>query len=438
MHDFPKLLILNGEPLSDISATGITVSNLFRGWPSNSIAQIYTANLPTDLTKCEFSLRLTARDLLPFSCFGRNSQLNTRAGVGAVPSGSSTTVSKRGVRAKLQYASAPLLDFFPYRLPTSLMRRVEEFQPDVIYSLLGNIRITRLAYDLGRRLQIPVVPHFMDDWLATYSVPDKSAGTWLHRKVLNMAVQRLFDHVPFGMTIGDMMAKEYSRKFDCEFLPFMNPVASVLSNEELKRDRAGPLIFVYVGGLHLRRDQVLLDLINVLSNINQRGVVAKLQIYAPKSDEEKATQLVGLSSFAHYCGNVASHKVTEILKHCDVAVHVESTEPDIVRYTRFSVSTKIPQYLAGGLPILAYGPVTSASSSYVEDSKAGVAVDGGDKQALLSAVKRLVEDCRWREKLGISALNVARERHLGEHVRSLFKAALSRAANIGEQSRARI
>ncbi|RSZ40122.1 glycosyltransferase [Variovorax beijingensis] len=436
MRKFPKILIVNGEPLNGVSATGITVANLFKDWPNGAISQIYTANIPTNADQCKFSSRLTARDLLPFARLRSAATPSIEMFIDGRVTGPSVAVAKIGIRAKLQYACAPLLDFLPYRLPISLMRQVEEFQPDLIYSLLGNIRITRLAHELGRRLRIPVVPHFMDDWLATYSVPDKSSGTWLHRIVLNRAVQHLFDRVPFGMAIGDMMAKEYSRKFGCDFLPFMNPVDSVFSDRETKCGSTAPLVFVYVGGLHLRRDQVLLDLIDVLSRINQDRAVAELHIYAPKVDEKKATQLAELSTTVHYCGSIAAHEVAKILKCCDVAVHVESTEPNIAQYTRFSVSTKIPQYLAAGLPTLAYGPAASASSSYIEDSKVGVSVAGGNKSALFSAVSRLVSDCQWREELSHSAVNVARERHLGERVRYAFTTALSRAASMGERAHA--
>jgi len=437
MKNFPKILFVNGEPLSNISATGITVSNLLKDWPRDSIAQIYTANLPTNLDGCMFSARLTASDLWPFTILGSRSKSNTMASTATVTTNPISVASRKGLRAKLQYACTPLLDLLPYRLPTPLIKRIEEFQPDVIYSLLGNIRITRLVYCLGRRLQIPVVPHFMDDWLATYSVPDKSAGTLLHRMLLNRSVRNLFDRVPLGMAIGEKMAEEYSRKFGCSFLPFMNPVDSVLNENKVAHNSGAPLIFVYVGGLHLRRDHALLDVIHVLSDINRDGVVAELHIYAPRADEEKATQLASLNPSVHYCGSVRPEEVAEILTRCDVAIHVESREPSIAQYTRFSVSTKIPQYFAGGLPVLAYGPVVSASSLYIESSKAGVSIDGGNKSPLHSAVKRLIADSQWREELGVAALNVARERHLGERVRDDFAAALLRAVSNGEQSNAR-
>ncbi len=335
---------------------------------------------------------------------------------------------------KFQYACAPLLDLLPYRVPGSVLKQIEEFKPDVIYSLLGNIRITRLVHDLSLRLCVPVVPHFMDDWLTTYAVPDKSAGSWLHRQVLNRAVRRLFRHVPLGMAIGDMMAREYSRKFDREFFPFMNPVEMVTDGSGCLRRAAGPLVFVYIGGLHLRRDEALSDVIDMLSEINRSGVVAELRLYTPDTDKHKASKLAACCSAVRYSGSVPAHDIAEVLRQCDVAVHVESSQASVAQYTRFSVSTKIPQYFAAGLPVLSYGPPDSASSSYIVDSKAGVSVDGRDKEALLIQIKRLVTDCEWREEVGISARKVAIERHLGERVRGAFVEALLRAAIADKKS----
>lgn len=432
MRKFPKILFLGGEPISMSSATGITTSNLFCEWPKDSLAQIFTANLSTDESKCMFSFRLSSRDLVPFAFMFAGS-----TGAYISPSNSSAVLLDPravGVRAKIQYAVAPLLDFLPYRVPVPVLRQIDDFRPDVIYSLLGNVRITRLALELGRRFRVPVVPHFMDDWLATYSVPDKSTGTWLHRKVLNRAVNRLFQHVPLGMAIGDMMAREYSQKFGCEFLSFMNPVESVKDERDSVPCSASPLVFVYVGGLHLRRDQVLADVAEVLSCINLNGVVAELHIYAPDADGDKARQLAARCDAVRYCGSVPAHEVASVLRHCDVAVHVESSQASVARYTRISMSTKIPQYFASGLPVLAFGPPASASSSYVADTNAGVSVNGLDKAALLSVMERLVSDREWREEMGLSAIKVAMERHLGVRVRSDFADALLRAANAGGQS----
>lgn len=438
MKKFPKILFVNGEPLSDVSATGITVSNLFKDWPAGSFAQIYTANLPTDAAKCVFSEKLTARDLLPFFVLTRRTITPARERPIAIAGNSSKLLSNNNVRAKLQYLCAPLLDLLAYRLPMSLIKQIDEFQPDVIYSLLGNIRITRLVHELGRRFQIPVVPHFMDDWLATYSVPGKSTGTWVHQKILNRTVRNLFDHVPLGMAIGEMMAREYSEKFDRDFFAFMNPVDSVLACKRAENHPSTPLVFVYIGGLHLRRDQALLDVIELLADINREGVVAELHMYTPNADEEKAVKLAAVSTSVRYCGSVSSNDVADTLRKCDIAIHVESTDPSISQYARYSVSTKIPQYFASGLPVLAYGPADSASSSYIKQSSAGVSIDGGDKVRLRSALNRLISDPQWRQELGRTGLHVATEHHLGQHVRSAFATVLSRAANSKERSYVRI
>src|SRR3546814_7688640 len=45
------------------------------------------------------------------------------------------------------------------------------------------------------------------------------------------------------------------------------------------------------------------------------------------------------------------------------------------KYARLSISTKVPQYLSVGRPILAYGPKSLASISYIKETGAGVVVD---------------------------------------------------------------
>ncbi len=46
----PRVLILNGEPASAASGSGITLQCLFQGWPREQLAQVYTAATPHTLT----------------------------------------------------------------------------------------------------------------------------------------------------------------------------------------------------------------------------------------------------------------------------------------------------------------------------------------------------------------------------------------------------
>jgi hypothetical protein len=114
-----------------------------------------------------------------------------------------------------------------------------------------------------------------------------------------------------------------------------------------------------------------------------------------------------------------------VLRRADVLVHVESFGAAERRYTRLSVSTKIPQYLWAARPILAYGPGEVASCQYVQSSASGVMVERLD---LKPALQRLATDAGLRARLGRQAWLTARNRHDAKIIRERFRLVLAKAA----------
>lgn len=433
-----KVLFVNGEPFNKMTATGITVSNLFHGWPKDRLAQIYTADIPTNRACFALSERISTRNLMPFQFGSLGEELDT-GGQLEPTSPQDAKIPSHGISSSLvsraRYVLAPWLDFLPYRVPTHVLKKIQEFQPDVIYTLLGNIRITRLANAIGEKFDLPVIPHFMDDWYSTYSVPGKSMGTLIHRILIKRSVSKLFDRVPLGLTIGNRMALEYSERFHRPFYPFMNPVDSVVDcSMRPMKGQGEPMVFIYVGGLHLYRDKALKEIINVLRLVNLNGVVAELRLYVPDADRPKAEELASVARWVKYCGSVKSDQVGEVLIGADIAIHVESSSEEVKNYTRLSVSTKIPQYLAAGLPVLAYASIESASSSYVSEMKCGIAIESLDKEGLVQAVERLTRDASWRAELAVAACRTATTYHLASVVRANFSDVLWRAVRAGRET----
>jgi len=123
--------------------------------------------------------------------------------------------------------------------------------------------------------------------------------------------------------------------------------------------------------------------------------------------------------------------VQEILRQSDVAIHVESFVDSMSQYTRLSVSTKIPQYFAAALPVLAYGPSRIASCRYVVDNKCGLGVDERREGALDATIMDLAINQELRERLGRNAFGVALEKHDAIVERERFRSCIELVAACG-------
>jgi hypothetical protein len=424
---YPRVLIVNGEPITQASATGITASNLFAEWPPDRLAQVFTAALPISIRGAfQYQLRPLQRRGLGFlhteAVVPHNVDSYLKSGSGN-PRKSICTNSLGFLRPTLR----KWLDLLPYELPDHVERAIVDFRPDVVYTFLGNTQISILALHCASLCNIPVLPHFMDDWLSTVYVG--KSNLFIQRRILLRAVGRVIAAAPLGMAISHLMAEEYSARYGISFYSFMNCV-SVPDQAEPEigfEPQVGPR-FIYVGGLHLDRWRSLKEIGEALACVNSQGIPGKLYVYAPAKDiGEFKDRLTGSS--VEIVGPMPQSGVPDVVKAGHVMVHVESFEKSLRQYTRLSMSTKIPQYMAAARPLLCYGPGEVASMRFVADNECGLVIGSQAQSKLVAALRRIVQDAGLRKRMGTNAWTTARQNFGAEDVRARFRVLISQAAN---------
>jgi colanic acid biosynthesis glycosyl transferase WcaI len=75
--------------------------------------------------------------------------------------------------------------------------------------------------------------------------------------------------------------------------------------------------------------------------------------------------------------------------------------------SRYSVPSKVLNYLCAGRPILALLPLENGAARTIEDAGAGIVVAPGDSEAASAALNRLLSDASEREKMGAAARDYA-------------------------------
>jgi len=126
-------------------------------------------------------------------------------------------------------------------------------------------------------------------------------------------------------------------------------------------------------------------------------------------------------------GHVPPEGVPAVQRDADVLVHVEAFDRASRRYTHYSISTKIPEYMAAGRPILAYGPAEAASLKYILKSQCGLAVSERSASMIQAAVTELATSASKRREMGSHGRQVAESRHNADSQRIQFQAAMKRA-----------
>jgi hypothetical protein len=258
----------------------------------------------------------------------------------------------------------------------ALAKELAELRPEVVYGYVGNYPLTRSVVSACRTLGLPLYLHVTDDFasslyrgrpLASKLVP--ASERWFRR-----AVQQAD-----GLAaISPFMAREFSGRYGGDWTWFTTLVDAAV-HDPTPPPPHEKIRLVYAGGLGLERWRALSALGHILARRNGSGEIrTELSIYCPS--EEAARQRGALEEAAgvEVRGWVSPEHLPDILHGADLLLHVESSDPALVEYTRLSFSTKLSQYLMAGRCIVGLGPARVESLSFLNRIGAGVHLDPAD------------------------------------------------------------
>ena len=197
------------------------------------------------------------------------------------------------------------------------------------------------------------------------------------------------------------MASEFRGRYGIPFEPMMKSIPDNVFKFQEPIDANNSRVLTYIGGLHLNRWKSLLK---IASSI---GPDCELRIFSPETDIVEFADV-----FRAYpnirMGSLSLEAVFPEMRRAGILVHVESFDAEAAAYTRLSVSTKIPQYMAARKPILAYGPESLASLRLIRRSGCGIAVNDRHPEDLLEAIRGLLDDHKRSEQYADQGFNYAR------------------------------
>lgn len=425
---YPRLLLVSARPVSAVEATGATVSRLLLGWPKERVAELCcTSSLCDGRSSVAERFLALGPGCTPVDWLFRSVLKCAAPGlVQGAPSHPMVTLpraSRGNARARVHMHARALADISPLVLPAKLRKWVATFRPDVVYSPAGRVRLLKLVNAVASFGGCPAVIHFLDDWPGVMYTDGQCAG--LARWILGQQVRRALRSAGGGFCIGEDMAEEYTRRYGGQYESFMNCVDRgwFESGTLTSGDRqTSALRFLYTGGLHLGRDYVLSRILQALSALHREGERIEFSVCTPAIDVERGRALVAGFPFAT-ATTLSPGEVMGEVRKCDVVIHVESFEPHFAKFTRLSVSTKIPEYLAAGKPVLAVGPECLASMRHLQLSQGAIRVVAPDGLALLAATRELL-NAACRALLGANGRKFAMQHHEAHRVRERFRLAL--------------
>ena len=432
MNNLPKILIIGAYTFEGDDATTITLRNMFESWDVKNIAFIHLTAEPVQ-KKSKYSIFTLSNFIfgnVKINDSKKSFINNVRAsrsllpGVQGVTKTSSLKIFILNIIHTFLAAHKALI---PYKYTKELDDFIQGYHPDLIYSPLGDIRIMQIINRISVNYKIPVIPHFMDDWQNTmYS---QNSLLFFPRHILLSKLKKIIQRASFGFTISQKMANEYSMKYNIPFFPFMNCISDPFKEIQTQNKQISkPLKLCYSGGLHLNRAQSLEVLCEVLKKMSINNDF-ELSIFTKPTDWEHSGDALSRFDFVKYMGFVKPEEISGRLMKQDILVHVESFDPKIIKYTRLSISTKIPEYLSLAKPIIAIGPPNIASIEYLSSNNCALIIDSINTESVSSVLKNLFNDKMQFDLLRNKAYALFKKNHETKEQQLLLKEKLISALN---------
>ena len=172
--------------------------------------------------------------------------------------------------------------------------------------------------------------------------------------------------------------------------------------------------------------------------LDQNGVPARLSIYTDGAsirdhgNELSYPPIVSVHEWIPY------EELQRVFQRADVLVHVESFDNVFRRWTRYSISTKIADYLMSGRCLFAYGPAEGAALCSIQENGAGVVVSRRDKVLLEEKLKEMLLNAAARAACGERARKAAMREHEAVGQAERFRQMICQAVDRHDQRSPRL
>ncbi|HKY22410.1 MAG TPA: glycosyltransferase family 4 protein [Vicinamibacterales bacterium] len=421
----PRVLVATPNNFNLEAGAGITLSNLFRGWPIDRLANVHEDRTPADRSVCRNSFRLTHREVQwawPFSLIeppatGAQNDYGTSA----------VTLPHPGAAWKRCLVG----DGIPRHITisSSLASWIETFKPQMIYTHLGSLAQIRFARAVADRWRLPLAVHIMDDWPSVVYTTGLLGP--LLRRIILRDLRDVLARATSRMAISDAMASEYERRYQHRFMPFHNALDmkewSLASRQEWALNAGGTTVR-YVGSIVPEAQRnALREVCDAIAALREDGFDITLSVHAPAAQAAPLRAWGYSEDVLRLAPPAEAADVPRLLSGADILVLPFNFDASSRQYMRLSMPTKVPAYMISGTPVLVYGPREQATVTYAALQRWGETVTENDMHTLKAALRRLITDGDRRERLGRAAISLARQSHDAARVSRAFQNTLASA-----------
>lgn len=422
--EYYKLLII-GQPINSDGGGGITLRNLMFNWPKDKIAFALPG---LSVTNFDFSVSHNVYSLgigetihhIPLNFFKKNYQ----SGI-VTPKDHKleeiikTSVSSNLIKAKLTKYSYQFLNrigiidlFTSYLISPDFLRWVKAFNPDFIYFQAGSVSQMHFVQSLIKVLPVPLILHIMDDRMeAVYSKGLLYKLKW--RNTLR-TFEQLSEKAHLRMAISEAMAREYERRYGTVWEVFHNSIDTKnwikKPTESEKPRKSDAFKILYLGRIGLANSKVIqkfAEMISLMKKHKEKRIELHLYINNTSNCIGPLRNLQNV--FVHDA--VEHHTIIDLMRDHDLLLLPLDFEKYGERYAKFSMPTKMSEYMASGVPVFVLAPESCAVSVYAKEKNVAFVCNSLNHKDITSFLNEALVSEEKRDLIAITAIEEVLKSH---------------------------
>lgn len=298
-----------------------------------------------------------------------------------------------------------------------------KFAPEAVYVRPTDLASLEMVERVIETLGVPYAVHIMDDWPDRLRITDSNQFL-----ILDKALRKLLSRASIRWSICEKMSFAYSKRYGVSFESLANGIEINHFPNTTKTEIKRPFVVRYMGGLakDMTFDSVF-DIAQVISQLYQE-IDIEFNIHTMdwyRKAAEKAS--IGLNGTRIY-ELVPWSQYYNTMSSSDTLVIAYNFDETSVNYTKFSLANKMPECLASGVPLLAYGPSDVATIEYLERTSCSCVVNQRNLLLLKENLLRLATNPELRNTLASRARDFAARNLSSQIAHKHFRQGITRIA----------
>lgn len=364
-----NILVICANPINKSSSTRAFYT-YFGDRDKIKIAQFYSNDQKIDEEFCCTYFNLTDSIILKRmfnkNCIGRN-ESNRESNYG--------DTRFIGTLKKIGKKGWPLIQLFRKALwkknrwmTDDLISWAHQFKPDLIfYHNSDAFFLGEIAIELSKLFSVPLILEISDDYYFNNHF-SLSPFYHLYRKKYKKHFENCIKHATGYIFISEKMKRKYEEFFEIKGeCIHISSEFQFETNQNFQTDGS----FNYFGNIGLGRWKTIKTIANQLKKHNDETI---LDVYCPRIGNSIVSKIKNIQN-VRYCGSLEYDDLKRKIFGSKYLLLVESFSKKNIKDVKFSLSTKVADYISTGVPIIAVGPKGSGTIDFLEENNLAIVIN---------------------------------------------------------------